>query len=142
MTRFALALTILSTLAPIAVADTPPAAPPAAPTAPAPTVDVEIAITDGAATTPSFTGTLAIAGNDCGSLEATAASGRYRVRVCFESRGGAPLLALDLDREITRGKDDVHQKVQTVARVESGKRVVLGRFGQGSDTTEIAATVK
>src|ERR1700690_2170256 len=131
MTRFAKGALIIAALAGPAAADTAPPPP-----APPPTVEVQIEITDAGAAAASFTGTLAIAGGECGELEATAISGHYRVRACFDTKRGAPFLSLDLDREVGRGKDDVHQKVQTIARVDSGKRVVLGRFGQGNDTTE------
>jgi hypothetical protein len=137
MMRFALVASLLAFATPALADPAPPAPPP-----PAPTFDVQVDITDAGATAPSFTGTLAITAEDCGALEASTATGHYRVKVCVDTRRGAPHLALDLDRDLARGKDVVHQKVQTTARVEPGKRVVLGRFGQGNDTTEISATVK
>ncbi|HTJ41463.1 MAG TPA: hypothetical protein VL463_05180 [Kofleriaceae bacterium] len=115
-----------------AAADTPPA--------PQPTYDVHVEIADGTST--SFTGDLALSGGDCGVLEASSGATHYRVKLCIDQRGGTSLLSLDLDRDVARGKDMLHQKLDTRARVEAGKRLVLGRIGQGADTTEIAATVK
>ncbi len=135
MTRFALVLALLSPT--IAFADAPaPQAPPQAP------AEIQIDVTDNAATTPSFSGALALAFGDCGSVEAGNANAHYDLRVCFDNRSGMPdTLSIEIDRTV-HGHAELHQKLKTTTRIALGKRVVLGPFGAGADTTEVAATVK
>jgi hypothetical protein len=128
----------LAALGAVAYADAP-AAP--APSAPVP-AQVQLDITDGTSAA-AFSGALAIASGDCASLDTGAGASLFHLKVCIDARDGATrVLAIDLDRSVARGRDVAHQKVQTTARIEPGKRIVLARFGVGADTTEIAATVK
>jgi hypothetical protein len=126
-----------------ALADPAPAAPQAPPT----TVEIQVEVTDSvggaAAPAPSFVGAVALALGDCGDVDAANNTGHYEIHVCYEVRNAStpPLLALDVERTI-HGHAELHQKVKTTAAVAPGRRVVVGRFGQGSDSTEIAATVK
>ena len=141
MRHLRLASIVLASLVTTAAADAPPPAPPApAPQIPA---EVQVDITDSSApTAPSFTGALALLTGECGSVEASAPTGHYEIRMCLENRGGpVTLLQVDVDRVI-HGRADLHQKVKTTTRVDPGKRVVRGRFGAGADTTEIAASIK
>ena len=140
MTRFALVFTLVA--AGPAVADSPAPAPaPPASAAPAATpAEIQIDVTDNG--TPTFTGAIALSFGDCGSVEAGNAAAHYDIHVCFENRTGSPdLVAIDLDRTV-HGHAELHQKLKTTSRIALGKRVVLGRFGAGADTTEVAATVK
>jgi hypothetical protein len=141
-----LAFTLLSAATVTALADPAPA--PTAPPAPPPTaVEIQVDVTDSvggaAAAAPSFTGAVSLALNDCGAVEAGNGTGHYEIHVCYEIRNAntPPLLSVEVERTI-HGHADLHQKVKTTAAVAPGRRIVLGRFGQGSDSTEVAATVK
>jgi hypothetical protein len=140
--KISLVAVALAAAAATAAADTaPPPAPPPPP--PVPTADIQLEVVDAAATRPSFSGALTLSSGSCGVLDDTGAQGHYHVRLCLDIRGPgtAPLVQIDVDRNVGQGPSSVQQKLQTTARVTPGARVVLGRVGQGTATTEIAATI-
>jgi len=133
---------VLSLLGGTALADAPQNPPPTQ----APPAQIQIEVTDssgGTAPVTSFVGELALAFGECGSVEAGSATAHYGINVCYQVRGNnAPVtLAVGFDRTI-HGRSDLHQKVSATSPVVRGQRVVIGRFGEGGDVTEIAATVK
>jgi hypothetical protein len=116
------------------------------PATPVPPAQISIEVTDasgGAAPTTSFVGELSLAFGECGSVEAGSATAHYGISVCYQVRGAnQPVtLSVGFDRTV-HGRSDLHQKVQATSPVVRGQRVVIGRFGEGGDVTEIAATVK
>jgi hypothetical protein len=143
MTRFALVLALLSSSS-IAFAQTPavgqaPApAPQPAPRGPA---EISIEITNTNAKVPGFTGSISLAFGDCASVESGTGDAHYDLKVCYTDHQGTDMLGLDVERTVHTATNSQHEKLTTSTHIAHGQRVVVGRFGTGSDMTEIAATI-